>query len=154
MKIFEIENFRENMIGNCMKMKIFDFFRSQNLHFSYNFQWKSRNFAASKIFADRFSFWPNFLSNEPFLIRFFLNRSRFPRRTRWNRFPVDWEGFWRWKLLRKIFWPLANKLHWKETFKKNETICQLRYFFQQHCNHPHQRIYIFRSDIITSEPCL
>ena len=65
-------------------MKIFDFFRSQKFSENENFQIffdlkififhtisneKFSNISVSKIFVDRFSFWPNFLPNQAIIDR-------------------------------------------------------------------------------------
>ena len=76
---YENENFVDRKF---LKFSIFIEISMQNFDF----------FSISKKFTYRFSFWPNFLSNEPFLTRFFLNRIRFSWRTRWTRweFPNMW----------------------------------------------------------------
>ena len=98
-----------------LRSKICENFRSQKISFSYKFQWKILIFFRSKIsiFFDlkKFHFhWifnenfenfrkkinlenfqfstlscSNFLSNQYFLIIFFMDRCKIPRRIRWNR---------------------------------------------------------------------
>ena len=84
-KLYENRKFWDRK-NQKSRSKNFDFFRSQNFSFSYNFQWKFFEiFEISENFHLRFSFWPKISPHKPFLDFLDINRCRISRRRRWRR---------------------------------------------------------------------